>query len=289
MAGIDWIIIAVYLLAAIIVGICFTRKASRSTDDFFVAGRTLPWFVAGTSIVATTFSSDTPLVVAGISRQSGIAGHWFWLSAAMGQIATVFFFAKFWRRTRALSDVEFVALRYERSTGTSVLRVFKVFFDGILLNCIVMASVILAMAKVIVVILDLPETALELPILGQVSWSHLIIFLLGYTAVCYAGLSGLYGVVYTDLLQFGLAMAGSIGLAVILYIQAGNDGLVTDFARKTGTSESFLNFFPGFGSSNIAIFTMYSDFWPRKAKKIRFWHFYGSTSVNMSSDHGPGY
>ena len=108
MAIIDWLIVGLYVAVAIGIGVYFTRRASKSTDDYFVAGRSLPWFIAGTSIVATTFSSDTPLIVAGISRHSGISGHWFWLSAAMGQIATVFFFAKLWRRTEAMTDVEFV-------------------------------------------------------------------------------------------------------------------------------------------------------------------------------------
>ena len=177
MAIIDWLTVGLYVAAAIGIGVYFTRRASKSPDDYFVAGRNLPWFIAGTSIVATTFSSDTPLVVAGISRHSGISGHWFWLSAAMGQIATVFFFAKLWRRTGAMTDVEFVVQRYEPSAATTALRIFKVFFDGVLLNCIVMASVTLAMAKVINVMLNLPQLAVfELPVIGQVYWPAIILY-----------------------------------------------------------------------------------------------------------------
>ena len=258
MAIIDWLIVGLYVAAAVGIGIYFTRRASKSTDDYFVAGRSLPWFIAGTSIVATTFSSDTPLVVAGISRQSGISGHWFWLSAAMGQIATVFFFAKLWRRTEAMTDVEFVAQRYEPSLATTALRIFKVFFDGVLLNCIVMASVTLAMAKIINVMLKLPQSVVsDIPVIGQVGWPAIILFILGFSAVLYSALSGLYGVVYTDLLQFILAMTGSIGLAVIVYIRAASDNIIADFSQKASVSQTFLKFFPSVNSSSLAIFTFF--------------------------------
>jgi len=258
MSILDWHIVGLYIVAAIVIGVCFTRKASKSTDDYFVAGRSLGWFIAGTSIVATTFSSDTPLVVAGISRHSGISGHWFWLSAAMGQIATVFFFAKLWRRTEAMTDVEFVAQRYAPSRATSTLRIFKVFFDGVLLNCIVMASVTLAMAKVINVMLNLPVSPVfELPIIGEITWSAIILLILGLSACLYSALSGLYGVVYTDLLQFILAMAGSIGLAVIVYIRAASDNIITDFAHKVAVKDNLLNFFPNVNSSTLAVFTFF--------------------------------
>jgi Na+/proline symporter len=108
MHPIDWAIVALYVLSAIGIGVYFTKRAANSTADFFVAGRTLPWWIAGTSIVATTFSADTPLFVAGLSRTTGIHGNWFWWSAAIGSIASVFFFAKLWRRTEALTDIEFV-------------------------------------------------------------------------------------------------------------------------------------------------------------------------------------
>jgi len=258
MAILDWLIVALYVAAAVGIGIYFTKRASKSTGDFFVAGRTLPWFIAGTSIVATTFSSDTPLVVAGISRHSGISGHWFWLSAAMGQIATVFFFAKLWRRTEAITDVEFVAQRYAPSGATTALRIFKVFFDGVLLNCIVMASVTLAMAKVINVMLDLPQSPVfELPVIGEITWPAIILFILGFSACLYSALSGLYGVVYTDLLQFILAMAGSIGLAVIVYIRAASDNVIADFTHKAAVRENMLDFFPSINSSSLAIFTFF--------------------------------
>ena len=154
MHPIDWAIVALYVLSAIGIGVYFTKRAANSTADFFVAGRTLPWWIAGTSIVATTFSADTPLFVAGLSRTTGIHGNWFWWSAAIGSIASVFFFAKLWRRTEALTDIEFVVKRYEAGRARSCLRVFKVFYDGVFVNCVIMASVTLAMAKIAKVILN---------------------------------------------------------------------------------------------------------------------------------------
>lgn len=157
-----------------------------------------------------------------------------------------------------MTDVEFVVQRYEPSTATTVLRIFKVFFDGILLNCIVMASVTLAMAKVINVMLNLPRSVvLELPLIGDIYWSSILLLILGFSAVLYSALSGLYGVVYTDLLQFILSMAGSIGLAVIVYIRASSDNIITDFTQKTVVKETFLDFFPSVNSSSFAVFTFF--------------------------------
>ena len=167
MAVWDWIIVASYVAAAIGVGIYFTKKASKSTSDFFVAGRTLPWYIAGTSMVATTFAADTPLFVAGMSRQTGISSNWLWWSIGIGQIATIFFFARLWRRTEAVTDIEFVVQRYQPSNATSFLRVFKVFFDGVLVNCVTIAWVVLAVLKILKVILKLSDDPMfHLPLFG---------------------------------------------------------------------------------------------------------------------------
>jgi SSS family solute:Na+ symporter len=259
MAVLDWVMVAAYLAAALTVGLWFTRKASTSVADYFVAGRSLSWFVAGTSLLATTFSSDTPLVVAGISRQSGFCGHWFWLSAALGQTATVFFFARLWRRSEVMTDVEFVARRYEPSWATSALRIFRVFFDGVLLNGIVMASVTLAMAKILQAVLNLPEDAAwRLPVLGDVSAVALILVLLAGVTVLYSTSAGLYGVAYTDVVQFVLATAGSIGLAVVVYLQASaHPGLLVRLASAPHFEAHFLSFFPHLGSSALTMFTFF--------------------------------
>ncbi len=257
MAVLDWIVVVVYLAGTVLVGLWFTRKAGTSLTDYFVAGRSLPWFIAGTSILASTFSSDTPLVVAGISRQSGFCGHWFWLPAAIGQTATVFFFARLWRRAEVVTDVEFVAQRYEPSTATSALRIFGVFFDGVLLNCIVMASVTRAMVKIMETLLDLPQEPLwRLPILGDIDAVAVVLVVLAGIAVLYSVLSGLYGVVYTDMLQFTLAMAGSLILAALVYTRASQGpGLLAKLASAPGFQDHFLDFFPRLNSSALATFT----------------------------------
>jgi SSS family solute:Na+ symporter len=259
MSAWDWLVVVVYVAAALAVGVWFTRKAGTSIADYFVAGRSLSWFVAGTSILATTFSSDTPLVVAGISRESGFCGHWFWLSAAIGQTATVFFFARLWRRAGVLTDAELVAKRYEPSAATSVLRVFRVLFDGVLINCIVMASVTRAMAKIVEALLGLSAEPLgRLPILGDVDAVALTLIVLAAAAVLYSVLSGLYGVVYTDVLQFVLAMVGSISLAAIVYGKASEGpGLLARLASSDGFHRSFLRFSPDLNGSGLMTFTFF--------------------------------
>jgi len=250
---IDWIIVGLYVVGALAIGAIFTKKASKSTDDFFVAGRSLPWIIAGTSIVATTFSADTPLFVAGMTRTEGIASNWFWWSSAIGQIAAVFFFAKLWRRTEVVTDIEFVVKRYEPSKSRTFLRIFKVFYDGILINCIVMASVTLAMTKILSIILNFSDKPLcVLPVIGAITSSGLLLFVLGLCAVVYTSLSGLYGVVYTDLIQFGLAMIGSITLAVIVYVDASHgEGMIARMSAAPEFKKALLNFIPEFKGMNI--------------------------------------
>ncbi len=256
MVFIDWLIVGFYIVFAIGIGVAFTKKASKNTDDFFVAGRTLPWFVAGTSIVATTFSTDTPLFVAGMTRDSGIASNWFWWAFAVGQIATVFFFAGLWRRTGVLTDLEFVVKRYEASTARSFLRVFKVFFDGILVNCTIVASVTLAMAKILKAMLHLSETPIvDIPLFGPLTPTGLLLIVLGGSAVLYSCMSGLYGVVYTDLLQFALAMIGCIGLSVLVYVDADKGGgILEKLSSSPGFNDTTLNFFPDLSSMDMFSF-----------------------------------
>ena len=155
MALLDWTIVGLYLLTAIGIGAYFTRKAGQSTTDFFVAGRSLGWFVAGTSIVATTFAADTPVFIAGMTRNEGIFSNWFWWSILIGQVATATVFARLWRRSEVLTDVQFVQLRYGDGPMTKLLRIFKSFFDGVGVNCVVMAAVTLAMVKVVQVLIGI--------------------------------------------------------------------------------------------------------------------------------------
>ncbi len=249
MTAIDWTIVGLFVSTSLLIGLWFTKRASASTDDFFVAGRSLPWYIAGTSMVATTFSSDTPLFVAGAVRESGIYANWFWWSAGIGTIVCVFFFARLWRRSEAVTDIQFITLRYDANPAVNVLRIFRAIFDGIFVNCIVMASVTLAMSKILVVILDLStQPVVILPIIGGLSPGMLILLLLGAAAVLYTALSGLYGVVYTDLIQFCLAMVGAFALAIIVYLDLDQQGGVFNAIQASSAyTENTLQMFPPFG------------------------------------------
>ncbi len=257
MHWVDWGVVGAYVAIALAIGAAFTKKASASKEDYFLAGRTLGWFVAGTSIVATTFSADTPVFVAGMSRSTGIHYNWFWWSGLIGQVATVFFFARLWRRSGVLTDIEFLIKRYDKGPQTHILRVFKVLFEGVFMNCCIMASVTLAMAKIFTVILGLSDDPLfTLPVLGNVTSTGLLLCVLGSTAVIYSALSGLYGVVYTDLVQFGLAMVGSILLAVIVYANiSGGAGLHANLESAPEFREALLSFVPSFKGFDWAAFT----------------------------------
>src|SRR6187402_492624 len=149
---IDWLIILAYFVFSAAIGLAYTKRAGQNISEFFLSGRNLPWWLAGTSMVATTFAADTPLAVAGLVARNGIAGNWIWWSAVFGSMLTVFFFARLWRRAGILTDVEFAELRY---TGrpAALLRGFRALYLGVPINCVVMGWVNLAMAKILAVTL----------------------------------------------------------------------------------------------------------------------------------------
>ena len=249
MTWIDWGIVGLYVGAALIIGFYFVKRAGASTADFFVAGRSLPWYVAGTSMVATTFSSDTPLWVAGAAREEGIYAIWIMWAGVLGTLATVFFFARLWRRSEVLTEIEFISRRYDASGAMHGLRVFKALFDGLFVNCIIMASVTLAMSKILAVILGLSrEPLFLLPLLGPVTPDLALLALLGIGALLYTILSGLYGVVYTDLIQFALAMVGAIALALIVWLDlSASGGVLSQLQAAPEFRLEQLNMFPEFG------------------------------------------
>ena len=249
MSGIDWSIVVGYAVIAILIGLRFARRAAANSENFFLAGRSLPWFIAGTSMVATTFSSDTPLWVAGAVRSDGIAAVWIMWANMLGTLAMVFYFARLWRRSEALTEVEFVVQRYRDGKITHCLRVFKALFDGVFVNCIIIASVTLAMSKVLSIVLGLSDDPLiVLPLVGSVTPVLLILLVLGLAAVLYTVLAGLYGVVYTDLVQFALAMIGSFALAIIVYVDlAPQGGLIERLGQTPGYDFAALNMFPSLG------------------------------------------
>lgn len=197
---IDWLIVGAYLALALIIGLALARRGSRDAEAFFISGRALPWWLAGTSMVATTFAADTPLAITGIVRTRGVSGNWFWWCLVMSSMLWTFFYARLWRRARLVTDAEFIAIRYAGRPARA-LRLFKACYASLLINGIVMGWVIRGMAKFCAVALEWPD--------------RVAIPLLIGLALCYSVLSGLWGVVVTDAIQFLLAMAGSIFLAVL--------------------------------------------------------------------------
>lgn len=225
----DWTIIAAYFAASVAIAVVYTRRAGRSTSEFFLSGRDLPWWLAGTSMVATTFAADTPLAVSGIVARDGIAGNWIWWNAAIGSMLTVFFFARLWRRAGILTDVEFAELRY-RGRPAAILRGFRALYLGLPINCVIIGWVNLAMAKILLV---------------TMGWSRLTAVLVSLVITgFYSALSGLWGVVVTDFFQFALAMTGTIALAwyaVRLPEIGGLDGL------RNRLPDTTLGFLPAIG------------------------------------------
>ena len=216
-ANLDWGIIILYFIVSIGISIYMSKRAGKSTSDFFLTGRNLPWYIAGTSMVATTFAADTPLAVTELVAQKGIAGNWLWWNMLFGGMLTVFFFARLWRRSNIITDAEFVAIRYS-GKAANFLRGFRAVYIGIFMNAIVMAWVNLAMVKILKVIFPgLTFFGLhEIDFLGITFSSHLLIvgLLMVFVAV-YSSISGLWGVSFTDTFQFIIAMGGSIVLAFI--------------------------------------------------------------------------
>lgn len=235
MALLDWLIIAGYFVLSAAIGLAYTRRASKNITEFFGAGRALPWWLAGTSMVATTFAADTPLAVAGMVASNGVAGNWLWWSLVMSGILTVFFYAHLWRRAEVLTDAEFAEIRYAGGPA-AVLRVFRALYSAFPINLIIMGWVNLAMLKILDVILGIPP----LPA---------FVFMFVVT-MAYSVLSGLWGVVVTDFVQFGIAMAGSITLAVFAVAKVGGiDGLVAKLPAHFGSADAALALFPKSGAS----------------------------------------
>src|SRR6266849_8455193 len=161
----DWSVIAGYLLLMLLLGIYFRRRSSQSTEEFFVSGRQVSWWLAGTSMVAATFAADTPLAVTGLVATQGIAGNWLWWSLLFSGMMTVFFFARMWRRAEIITDVELVELRYAGKPA-AFLRGFRALYFGILMNCLIMGWVNLAMEKILSTVLGITQLQAILIIFG---------------------------------------------------------------------------------------------------------------------------
>ena len=248
---VDWLVVAAYFGINLAIGLYYRKKASKSTGDFFVSGRQVTWWLAGTSMVATTFAADTPLAVTGLVARQGIAGNWIWWSFLFSGMMTVFFFARLWRRAETITDAEFVELRYAGKPA-AFLRGFRALYFGILMNCLVVGWVNLAMEKILMTALGISR-----------NWSLVIIFLVIAFTGYYVSISGLWGVLWTDVVQFALKM----GMVIVLAYYAikavgGMDVLKTklaaiDAARGAaeGGSGSILSFVPDLHSPWMPLLT----------------------------------
>jgi SSS family solute:Na+ symporter len=216
LAGIDIGILVVYVLLVFGIGLYLSRRASRSTEEFFVSGRSLPWWIIGTSMVATTFAADTPLVVSGLAARGGIYGNWLWWQYGIGGIAAVFLFARLWRRAGITTDAELIELRYGGRPATA-LRAYKAAWFGLFQNVIIIAWVMKAMAKIVIVVMGWNG---GMTIMGMGAEVFIVLALFSIV-VAYTVLSGLWGVVITDVLQFAVAMGASIYLAVAVLQRLG--------------------------------------------------------------------
>jgi len=225
--ALDYSFIIGYLLLTLLVGLFFSRRASENVGEFFLSGRKLPWWIAGTGMVATTFAADTPLAVTGFVARHGIAGNWVWWTFVSGGMLTVFFFARLWRRAEILTDLEFIELRYS-GRAARFLRGFKAVYFGLFINAVIIGWVNLAMFKIISIMMPGLDPRLT------------IVALVLFTTF-YSGLSGLWGVSVTDTIQFVIAFVGCIILAVL----AVNSPQVVDAGGlQAALPEWMFDFFP---------------------------------------------
>ena len=201
LAALDWIIIVAFFAVSLIVGIAVSKRAGKSTTDFFLSGRNMPWWLLGVSMVATTFSADTPNLVTNLVRQNGVSGNWGWWAFLLTGMLTVFVYAKLWRRSRVMTDIEFYELRYSGKPA-AFLRGFRALYLGFVFNTLVMGTVSLAAVKFGEVMLGMP------------GWQTLLIA--GSITLAYSALGGLKAVIITDFIQFGIAMIGSFWAAFYL-------------------------------------------------------------------------
>ncbi len=236
LAAADWLFIVWYFILSIGIGLYYSKKAGKSLSEYFLSGRSLPWWLLGTSMVATTFSSDTPLAVTGIVIKDGVSGNWFWWNFMLGGALTILFFAHLWRRAGVMTEVEFIDLR-DSGRPARFLRGFKALYLGVPVSCITFGWVTLAMVRIIQIVFGTSGVTAMAVCLG------LTIF--------YTTLSGLWGVVATDMLLFGVAMAGSIVLSVVSVEKAGGiPALVSSMkALQAQTGRDYLSVFPSLGQA----------------------------------------
>jgi Na+/proline symporter len=248
LTAIDWLIAIASVALCFIPALYVARRGSSSTTEFFASGRAVPWWLAGLSMVATTFSSDTPNLVTDIVRTTGVAGNWVWWAFVLTGMSTVFFYARMWRRSAVLTDLEFYELRYS-GQAARVVRGFRAVYLGLVFNCIIMATVNLAACKIAAVLFGLDR------------WQTLLF--VGGVNVVFAAYAGLWGVLVIDMIQFGVKMTAVVAAAYFA-LQApgvgGLDGLITQLSAQRGPGGlDYLRVIPDFSNQwdlAVAVFLM---------------------------------
>src|SRR5262244_2067987 len=217
LSALDWIIAIIAVAICFAPALFFGKRSSRNTSEFFASGRSVPWWLAGLSMVATTFSSDTPNLVTDIVRRNGVAGNWVWWAFVLTGVATVFFYARLWRRSGVLTDLEFYEQRYSGKAAT-VVRGFRAVYLGLFFNCVIMATVNMAAVKIANVLFGLP------------AWQTLLF--VGVLNVIFAAHSGLWGVLVIDMIQFFIKMSAVIAAA---YFAVKSVGGLSVLIEKVGS------------------------------------------------------
>ncbi|HLR33489.1 MAG TPA: sodium:solute symporter family protein [Fodinibius sp.] len=236
LAAVDWTIIGAYLLFSLLVGLVVARQAGKNSEQYFAAGKNMPWWLLGISMVATTFSTDTPNLVANIVRTDGVSGNWVWWAFLLTGMLTVFVYAHLWKRSGVLTDVEFYELRYSGKMA-AFLRGFRAVYLGFFFNVVIMATVSLAAIKIAGVLMGLSPVE--------------TVVISGVVTVIYSSLGGLKGVLYTDFFQFFLAIGGSLIAAYVALDHPQVGGLEGLFQHKDVVSQ--LNILPDFSDPAQAL------------------------------------
>lgn len=247
---IDWLTVACYFALNLGIGLYFRSRAGKSLEEYFLSGRNIPWWLAGTSMVATTFAADTPLAVTGMVAKAGIAGNWLWWNYLFGGMLTVFFYARLWRRAGVMTDIEFTEIRYH-GRPAAILRGFRAIYLSIPIGCIVLGWVNLAMVKILTLVLNVDKTTAIAIVMVLIALTSLI-----------STLAGLWGVLVTDAVQFVIKMSMVIVLAVAAVSAVGGiDGMkekliALDQAHgAAGETASMLSFIPDLGSPWMPLIT----------------------------------
>jgi Na+/proline symporter len=236
LSNLDWTIVGAFFVFSLLIGLYFAKKAGKSYDDYFLSGRNMPWWLLGVSMVATTFSADTPNLVTDIVRRDGVSGNWVWWAFLLTGMLTVFVYARLWRRSGIATDLEFYELRYS-GKAAAFLRGFRAIYLGVFFNIMIMASVSLAAIKIGGVLLGLsPEQTL---------------LIASIVTIAYTALGGLTGVIWTDFFQFALAMAGTIWAAMIVVDLPQVNGFSNLFTHENVQGK--LSLLPDFNDTNAII------------------------------------